>query len=107
MKPTLEQLWRGNQRGPLTLKASSAANQFSGLTTLNSGSATVTVSTTQVKSDALISLTMQAATRQNSGFAKPLEVSSLVHGSYFVIATADGVAIPRSTTVMWEIKHTS
>lgn len=107
MKPTMEQIWRGFFRGPTTMVANSKSNQFAGLTTLNSGSATVTVSTTAVKSDAAIFLTMKATTRQNSGFAKPLEVSSLVHNSYFVIATADGVAIPRSTTIMWEIKHTS
>lgn len=52
----LEQMRRAFLRGPLLTKANSASTQWAGRTTLQSGSATVVVSSTIVKSDSLIRL---------------------------------------------------
>lgn len=57
----LELLHRALLRGPLVTRATSDANQWAGRTTLNSGSATATVSTFQVNSDSLLSFSTQAA----------------------------------------------
>lgn len=105
--PTLEQLWRAILRGPLTVRAASASNQFAGRTTLASGSATVTISTTVVQSDSIILLTAEAATNQASGFAKPPEVKSISPGNFFTVGWADGNAVARNTTIMWTIIRTS
>lgn len=103
----LEQLFRGQQRAPLTTLANSAVNQFAGLTTLASGSATVTVSTTAVTSDAIIQFSSKAPTAQASGTYRPIEVRSINPGVAFSFGVADGVAIPRDTTIMWQIVKTS
>ena len=56
------ELMRGiGLRGPIFTKAVSASNQWAGLTTLSSGSASVTVSTQIVNSDSILNLNMQAA----------------------------------------------
>ena len=60
-----ELLWRALAKGPLTFIAQTGANQFAGRTTLPSGSATVTVSTTIVDSNSLIDVFLeQTSTRQ-------------------------------------------
>jgi len=61
MTTPLEALARGFLRGPLVTKANSSPNQWAGQTTINSGSATVTVSTFQVNSDSLIFTSVLAA----------------------------------------------
>ncbi len=98
---TAEQLWRGNLRSPLSTKANSAANQFSGITVLGSGGATVTVSTTAVKSNSIILFGAQAPAAVNSLTGRPIEVKTIVDSSYFVIGTADGVAMARNTNIGW------
>lgn len=105
-KVTAEQVWRGNLRGPLAVKANSAANQFSGFTTLASGSATVTVSTTSVKSDSLILMGLRGTANVNSATGRPVEVKSIVDSSYFSFGTADGVAMARDTTISWLLFRT-
>lgn len=52
--PIIETIFRGFLKGPLTTGVQSRSNAFSGLTTLASGSATVTVSTVSVGSDSII-----------------------------------------------------
>lgn len=59
--PVLELLFRPFLKGPLHTKAGSAANQWAGLTTLGSGSATVTVSTNLVNSDSILLFSPQVA----------------------------------------------
>ena len=54
MTTPLEALSRGFLRGPIITKANSSPSQWAGTTTLNSGSASVVVSTNQVNSDSLI-----------------------------------------------------
>lgn len=99
---TLEQLWRAMFRGVPSIKTQSANNQFAGRTTLNSGSATVTVSTTLVGSDSVILLGAQAPTNQASGVAnRSVEVKSINPTNHFIIGTSDGQAIARNTIVSW------
>ena len=59
--PVLEALFAPWFKGPSFIKISSNAAQFAGRTTINSGSATQVVSTSNVRSDSLISQTLQAA----------------------------------------------
>jgi|SRR3989304_3104065 len=103
---TAEQVWRGNLQGPLSVKTNSAANQFSGITTLGSGGATVTVSTTAVKSNSLILHSVRGTSNVNSATGKTIEVKSIVDGSYFSFGTADGVAMARDTSIHWMLFRT-
>lgn len=105
-RSTAEQVWRGNLKGPLSTKSNSSANQFAGRTTLGSGGATVTVSTTMVKSDSIILLGAQANSAVNSATGKSIEVKTIVDSSYFVLGTADGVAMARDTNVAWILFRT-
>lgn len=56
----LEILSRALMRGPLMTNITSSPNMWSGRTTINSGSATSTVSTFQVNSDSILNLAIQA-----------------------------------------------
>lgn len=103
----LEVLRRAFLTGPMLTRASSGPNQFAGRTTLNSGSATVTVSSTVVKSDSIIMLAVEANTRQDSGVAAPIEVMSVFEGGHFTLGTAGTETLARDTTIMWEIKNQS
>jgi len=99
-----EQIWRGQLRGPLKTKSSSNSNQWAGRTTIASGDATQVVSTSAINSDSIVLYGLEANTRQNSGFGNQIEVSSIVSGSYFLFAWADGNNLPpRGTTIMWNI----
>lgn len=103
---TAEQIYRGMMRGPLTTKASSSSNQWAGRTTIESGSATITVSTTIVDSDSLILLGRQFNTNVLSGQSRALEVKSISPGNFFTLGTSDGVAIARDTAIMWLVIKT-
>lgn len=95
-------------RRPLFVPAQSKSNQYAGRTTLASGSATVTVSTTVVNSDSIVWMGLAApGTNVASGQFKAIEVKSIDAGNAFVLGTADGVAMARDTVVMWTIVHTS
>jgi hypothetical protein len=61
----LEILNRALQRGPLMTNINSGPNQWSGRTTLASGSATQVVSTFSINSDSLLNLAIQAAVPTN------------------------------------------
>lgn len=56
-----ELLFRPLMRGPIMTRAVSAANQWAGRTTISSGSASQVVSTTNVNSDSIFNLALQAA----------------------------------------------
>ena len=103
----LEMLRRGFLTGPMVTKAQSASNQFAGRTTLNSGSATVAVSCSTVKSDSIIQYGIHSDTRQDSGVGSPIEVMSIIDGSGFAFGTSGGETIARDTTVMWSLMNTS
>lgn len=106
-RPTAEQIYRGMMRGPLTTLAASASNQWAGLTTLSSGSATQVVSTTAVASGDLVLAFPFGATDTASGTGRTIEVKSFDSGNAFHFGTADGIAIPRDTTIMWVAFKTS
>lgn len=99
-----ELLYDGILKAPLRTETLSKNNQWAGRTTIVSGSATQVVSTTAIKSDAIVRYGLVANTRQSSGFANTIEVSSINHGNFFVFAWADANNLPaRDTTIMWEI----
>lgn len=107
-RPTAEQLFRMFLRGPATVKANSAANQFAGQTTVVSGTATGVVSTTAVDSDSLILFGQVAvgATNVLSGQSRTWEVKSINTGLAFTFGTTDGAALSRDTVVHWMIWRT-
>lgn len=91
-------------RNPLTTRANSSPSQFAGVTQLASNAATVTVSTTAVKSNSMILLTQQALTNQTSGQSTAIEVRTIVDGSYFILGNAGGETISnRATNIHWMI----
>lgn len=105
-----EVISRGLQRFAPAVSTVSKSNAFAGRVTINSGSATATVSTTSVRSDSLIWLTAYSVTEQVSGFGQPIEVRSISPGNFFTIGYANSAAasLPaRSTTVMWKFDNGS
>lgn len=96
--------------GLSSVDAGSASNQMAGFVTVNSGSATATVSTQAVKSHSLILMTV---VNQNSGIAASsafwpgMEVKSIVHGAYFTIGWSGGSAQARQARVHWFIFDTA
>lgn len=103
MANPIETLYGPGLLGPPVMSVASKSNQFAGRTTLSSGSATVTVSSTVIGSDSIIRLAAQSDTRQNSGFGQPVEVATISPGNFFTLSTADGVAFARDSTIMWDI----
>ena len=57
----IELLFRPLLKGPMVVPVNSAANAYAGLTTLNSGSATATFSSTAIASGSILNLAVQAA----------------------------------------------
>ena len=103
-----ELLFKPTLRGPMrTRTAPTEPNAWAGRTTLNSGSATVTVSTTTIKSDSIIQYGVEANTRQDSGVGAAIEVMSIAEGVSFAFGTAGGETIARDTTIMWSLMRTS
>lgn len=101
----LELLFAPFMKGPSFIRTNSHGSQFAGRTTLNSGSATVVVSTNNVTSDSLIFFSMEGNANLSSGTAiRPTEVKTISDGNYFTIGTQDGIGIARDTVLMWEIK---
>lgn len=94
---------------PQLTPAGSASNQYAGLTRLNSGIASVVVSTTVVKSNALIFLggpIVLGALAASSLTAGQLGVSSITEGASFAIAwTSTGQAgYPANVDIPWKIE---
>ena len=104
-----ELLFKPLLRGPMSTRtAPTESNPWAGLTTLNSGSATITVSTSAVQSDSIFRMATSPGSlgvAANSGGA--IVVSSIVDQVSFALATMTGVALPWDTTVMWELMRTS
>ncbi len=83
---------------------STGRGRFQGLTTLASGSSSVTVSTAVIGSADFIRFGTRissASAAVNSGGY--VAVSSLVQGTSFMFARATGTAVPYDELVMWEI----
>lgn len=98
----LNSLWDSLLKSPLKVNGSSAlAYKFSGIVAINSGTATVTVSTTSVQSNSIFQLALQSLTDQSSGVGRSVEVRSIVDGGYFILGFADGKTQPRDVNVHW------
>lgn len=93
------------KKGP-DIMPTGAANAYAGITQIASGSASVTVSTTTVKSDSIIMPTLQSLTNTSSGFGPSVEVRSIVDGGYFILSHADGKAQARDVNVHWVLMQT-
>lgn len=105
----LEQLFRGFLRGPLVTPISSGAAQFSGLTAINSGTATVTISTAMINSGMIVSATMMlnSAAAVGSGTPFPqLVVNSIVDATSFCLGFADQQGRAPGGVIMWELRRT-
>jgi len=103
-----EQLFNPHLRGPLTVAQSGAwpggVDPFVGYTTLQSGSATVTVSTALVQSDCMLFTTEKpgsVSVAAASGGA--VVANSLVDGVSFALARQYGVAAPWDSTIYWTL----
>jgi hypothetical protein len=105
-RQTASQIFRGMLRAPLTTKITSSANQWAGMSTINSGSATLVVSTTIVDSDSLIFLGRIGNANVGSGINKTIEVKTISPGNYFTLGADDGQAIQRDTLIHWMIVRT-
>lgn len=102
-RQTATQIFRGLLRAPLTTKAGSASNQWAGISTINSGSATLVISTSIVDSDSLIMFNRLGNANVSSGINKAIEVKTISPGGYFTLGPDDGQAIPRDTKIHWMI----
>jgi hypothetical protein len=104
MPRTIERLRNPLFLGPITLPKSASANPTGGLTTIASGSASVVISTTWVKSDSLIVAMAQSPTNAASGFSRGLEVKSVVDSTSFIIGTPDNQPLRAAdTSVAWAL----
>ena len=103
-----ELLFKPTLRGPMrTRTAPTEPNAWAGRTTLNSGDATVTVSSTLIQSDSIVQIGVEANTRQDSGVGAAIEVMSIQDGVSFAFGTSGGETLARDTTIMWSLMKTS
>jgi hypothetical protein len=100
--PRIEQLRRLSLLAPSTARAQSASNQFAGIALLANATATLTVSTTTVKSDSIIRYGVRATPAPGSTGLNVI-VSTISPKNFFTFATADGMNAPRDLNLMWEI----
>ena len=104
-----ELLFKPLLRGPISTRvAPTEPNPWAGRTTLNSGSATVVVSTSAVQSDDIFKIAENPGSlgvAANSG--GPIVVNSIVQNVSFIFGRSTGVAVPWDTTIMWELLRTS
>lgn len=103
-----ETLFNPKQMGQrsIPLSHSGISAPHAGLTVLNSGAASVTVSTAIVASGNLIMYgTNPSSIGPNSGGG--IAVNSIVDGVSFAFARPTGNAVAWDETIMWEIVRTS
>ncbi len=105
--PFIELMRRVGLLGASTVRAQSAANQFAGITTLANATATITVSTTTVKSDSIIRYGVRAAVGASGAAGGVVHVSTISPGNFFTLAVQDGQNASRDLNIMWEIVRTS
>lgn len=103
---TAEQLHKAHVRGAMTLVTSPVnGGPFAGVATVASGGASVTVSTTSVKSNSMIFITSDITSpgvwvNSHGG----VHVNSLVDGVSFAIGTNTGIGAALPFDVNWEVK---
>ena len=95
----LETFFRAWFKNPSITDTSSNINQFAGVTTLASGSATVTVSTTNCRSDDLVLHSLQASSVSSGAVC----VRSINHGNAIVFGWTDGASRAFDSKLMWWI----
>lgn len=105
--PPIEQLFGPQFRAAPFINVASDANQFAGITTLASGSATVVISTAMVNSDSLILQSQLGNANVSSGQTGVTEVKTISSGGYFTIGQQDGQALARDTLIHWMVLRTS
>jgi hypothetical protein len=71
------------------------------------GTATVTVSTTTVRSDSIIRYGIRAVPTASGAGGSVIHVSTISPKNFFTFAVADGQVTTRDLNVMWEIMQTS
>jgi hypothetical protein len=102
-----ERLYGGTLMAPLQHDVTSrGGTQFVGRTTLNSGTASVTVSTAMVKSDSWIGGQWIPNAATASGASVTPAPMSIVDGVSFAIANPDGAGRAPGGTFCWEIRRT-
>lgn len=94
------------RQGPDFLRTAAGPGQFAGRTTLNSGTATVVVSTAVVNSDSFFRLAEVGVPGVGSNSGGHVVINSIVSGVCFTLARATGVASPVNATISWEIVRT-
>lgn len=96
-----------NFQGQQTIKSTSAAAQFAGMATINSGAATVVISTTAVHSNSLIFVgppKLSGAVVAGTTSLGLTSVVTLIDGGFFAIGWANGGNVAGQTVdVPWMI----
>jgi hypothetical protein len=96
-----------NFQGQQTIKSTSAAAQFAGMATINSGAATVVISTTAVHSNSLIFTGAPKLSGATAAVTTSLGITSVVtitDGGFFVLGWANGGNVAGQTVdVPWMI----
>jgi len=90
-------------KGPLKTISAVGDQQFAGVTTIGSGTATVTVSTTVIKSDSIILCGVQALSNQASGSGIGAEVRTISDSTHFVLGNSDGSSQAFARNIHWMI----
>src|SRR5689334_7596484 len=103
-----ELLFKPVEKGPRRINIGSAVrNPFAGRTTLGSGVAAVTVSTTMIKSGSMMSMaTFPASVVVAANSGGRIVVNSVVHEKSFCFSRATGVGVPWDEVISWEITQT-
>lgn len=86
--------------------ASSGVQRWQGFTTLNSGSASVTVSTPVINSADFVRFNTRPSSvgaAATSGGCIVMNANSIVAGTSFALARATGTAVGWDEAIMWEI----
>lgn len=101
---SLEQMHRGQLRGPMVMNISSGPQQFAGKISISSGDTSGVCSITTVKSDSIfLSLVAQVS---SANLTDNFVVKSISDSNYFTVGFADGGAIPANVTIHWMIANT-
>jgi hypothetical protein len=87
----------------MQLDANSYANQSAGITALASGTASIVISTSAVRSNSIIMLTSILRGAAVVGSAFSLHVNTITHGGFFSAGWNGGGAYGATTDIAWVI----
>lgn len=94
-----ELLYRPLMKGPIMTRATSAANQWAGRTTLSSGSASQVVSTSQANSDSIISFSLESTV---PAAYTTLGRTSIASGTSYGTASTTAIYSGDVVAINWE-----